>query len=75
MLVKVLVPYTQQTAEQDIFNLPGGAAAAEKRRKLSELETASFGGKAGMGAIARDALALSKQTKPATRTTGLVERQ
>jgi hypothetical protein len=46
--------YTQQTAEQDIFNLPGGAAAAEKRRKLSELETASFSGRAGMGALARD---------------------
>lgn len=46
--------YTQQTAEQDIFNLPGGAAAAEKRRKLSELEQASFSGKAGMGALARD---------------------
>jgi hypothetical protein len=46
--------YTQQTAEQDIFNLPGGAQAAEKRRKLSELETASFSGKAGMGALARD---------------------
>jgi hypothetical protein len=46
--------YTQQTAEQDIFNLPGGAQAAEKRRKLSELETASFSGRAGMGALARD---------------------
>jgi hypothetical protein len=46
--------YTQQTAEQDVFNLPGGAAAAEKRRKLSELEQASFSGKAGMGALARD---------------------
>jgi hypothetical protein len=46
--------YTQQTAEQDIFNVPGGAAAAEKRRKLSQLETASFSGRAGMGALARD---------------------
>lgn len=46
--------YTQQTAEQDIFNLPGGAQAAEKRRKLSELEQASFSGRAGMGALARD---------------------
>jgi hypothetical protein len=46
--------YTQQTAEQEIFNVPGAAQAAEKRRKLSELEQASFSGKAGMGALARD---------------------
>lgn len=46
--------YTQQTAEQEIFNVPGAAEAAAKRRKLSELEQASFSGKAGMGALARD---------------------
>jgi len=49
-----LGPYTQQTAEQEIFNVPGAAEAAAKRRKLSELEQASFSGKAGMGALARD---------------------
>ena len=46
--------YTQQTAEQEIFNVPGAAEAAAKRRKLSELEQASFSGRAGMGALARD---------------------
>jgi hypothetical protein len=46
--------YTQQTAEQEIFNVPGAAEAAAKRRKLSELETAAFSGKSGMGALARD---------------------
>ena len=46
--------YTQQTAEQEIFNVPGAAEAAAKRRKLTELETASFSGRAGMGALARD---------------------
>ena len=46
--------YTQQTAEQEIFNVPGAAEAAAKRRKLSELEQASFSGRAGMGALARE---------------------
>jgi hypothetical protein len=46
--------YTQQTAEQEIFNVPGAAEAAAKRRKLTELEQASFSGRAGMGALARD---------------------
>lgn len=49
-----LGPYTQQTAEQEIFNVPGAAEAAAKRRKLTELETAAFSGRAGMGALARD---------------------
>ena len=46
--------YTQQTAEQEIFNVPGAAEAAAKRRKLTELETAAFSGRAGMGALARE---------------------
>ena len=46
--------YTQQTAEQEIFNVPGAADAAAKRRKLSELEQASFSGRSGMGALARE---------------------
>jgi hypothetical protein len=49
-----LGPYTQQTAEQEIFNVPGAAEAAAKRKKLTELETAAFSGRAGMGALARD---------------------
>jgi len=49
-------PYTQQTAEQEIFNVPGAAEAAAKRRKLVGLETAAFSGQAGLGqgALARE---------------------
>lgn len=47
-------PYTQQTAEQEVFNVPGAAEAAAKRRKLAELETAQFSGRAGVGALARE---------------------
>ena len=49
-------PYTQQTAEQEIFNVPGAAEAAAKRRKLVGLETAAFSGQAGIGqgALARE---------------------
>ena len=47
-------PYTQATAEQEFFNLPGQAEAQKQRKKLTELETAAFSGRAGMGAIARD---------------------
>ena len=47
-------PYTQQTAEQEVFNLAGSAQAAQKRKKLTELETAAFSGKSGLGALARD---------------------
>jgi hypothetical protein len=47
-------PYTQATAEQEIFNLPGQVEAQKQRKKLTELETASFSGKSGMGALARD---------------------
>ena len=48
--------YTQQTAEQEVFNVPGAAEAAAKRRKLTQLEQASFSGSAGTtgGALARD---------------------
>jgi hypothetical protein len=46
--------YTQQTAEQEIFNVPGAAEAAAKRKKLTSLETAAFSGSAGAGALARD---------------------
>lgn len=47
-------PYTQATAEQEIFNLPGQVEAQRQRKKLTELETSAFSGKAGVGAIARD---------------------
>jgi len=49
-------PYTQATAEEELFNLSGAAGAAEKRKKLSSLETAQFSGRSGItgGALARD---------------------
>jgi hypothetical protein len=47
-------PYTQATAEQEVFNLPGQVEAQRQRKKLTELETSAFSGKAGVGAIARE---------------------
>jgi hypothetical protein len=47
-------PYTQATATQEFFNVPGAAEAAAKRRKLAELESAQFSGQAGVGALARE---------------------
>lgn len=47
-------PYTQTTAEQEVFGLTGAVDAARQRRKLTQLETAAFSGSAGAGAIARD---------------------
>lgn len=48
-------PYTQTTAESEVFGTPGAAQAAEKRKKLSQLEQASFSGSSGTSsAIARD---------------------
>jgi hypothetical protein len=47
-------PYTQQTAEAEIFNTQGSAQAAARRRKLKGLEEASFGGSSGVGALGRD---------------------
>jgi hypothetical protein len=47
-------PYTQQTAEQALLDLPGSAEALRKTKKLTSLETAAFSGSAGAGAIARD---------------------
>lgn len=48
--------YNQATAEQEVFGLAGSAEAERKRRKLSELEQASFSGSSGIaqGALARD---------------------
>jgi hypothetical protein len=49
-------PYTQATAEADVFGTAGSAAAKEKRRKISALETASFSGSSGAAsnALSRD---------------------
>jgi hypothetical protein len=47
-------PYTQTTAETEIFGVAGSAEAARQRKKLTQLETAAFSGSAGSGAIARD---------------------
>jgi hypothetical protein len=47
-------PYTQTTAEQEVFGLAGSVDAAKQRKKLTSLETAAFSGSAGAGAIARD---------------------
>ena len=47
-------PYTQQTAETEVFNMQGSAQAAARRRKLKSLEEASFSGSSGVGALGRD---------------------
>lgn len=47
-------PYTQTTAETEVFGLAGSTEAARQRKKLTSLETAAFSGSAGAGAIARD---------------------
>ena len=47
-------PYTQQTAEAEVFNTAGAADAATRRKKLTALEQAQFGGSSGVGALGRD---------------------
>jgi len=49
-------PYTQTTAEQEVFGLAGQAEAAKQRKKLTGLEKATFSGQSGIssGALARD---------------------
>jgi hypothetical protein len=49
-------PYTQTTAEQEVFGLTGATEAAKQRKKLTSLEQASFAGQSGVagGALARD---------------------
>ena len=48
--------YDQAVAEQEVFGISGATTAAQKRRKLTELETAQFSGSAGTtgGALARE---------------------
>ena len=49
-------PYTQQTAEQEVFGLAGSTEAAKQRRKLAGLERAAFSGQTGaaQGALGRE---------------------
>jgi hypothetical protein len=49
-------PYTQQTAEQEVFGLAGSAEAAKQRKKLVGLERAEFSGQSGIaqGALGRE---------------------
>jgi len=49
-------PYTQATAESEIFNIPGAQEARKQRQKVTGLEKATLGGQSGVtsGALARD---------------------
>jgi hypothetical protein len=47
-------PYTQQQAEQEIFNLANSAEATKKKKRLSQLEINTFSGSSGVGALNRD---------------------
>ena len=49
-------PYTQATAEEEVFKLSGQTEAEKQRKKITGLEKAAFGGQTGItaGALARD---------------------
>lgn len=50
-------PYTQATAEKEVFGVPGAAESAAQRKKIVGLEQAAFSGSsgtAGGGALARE---------------------
>ena len=49
-------PYTQTTAEQEIFSLQGAQESRTKRQKITGLEKAAFGGQSGISssALTRD---------------------
>lgn len=49
-------PYTQTTAEKEVFGLAGKTEAEKQRKKLTGLEKATFSGQTGIssGALARD---------------------
>jgi hypothetical protein len=49
-------PYTQTTAETEVFNIPGAKEARKQRQKITGLERAAFGGQTGItqGTLARD---------------------
>ena len=46
--------YDQTTAEKEVFGTAGAAEAAQKRKKLTQLEQAQFGGQAGTAQGALD---------------------
>jgi hypothetical protein len=43
-------PYTQTTAEQEVFNIPGSLESKKQRQKITGLEKATFGGQTGYNA-------------------------
>jgi hypothetical protein len=49
-------PYSQATAESEVFKLTGAQEARKQRQKVTGLEKATFGGQSGLtgGALARD---------------------
>ena len=49
-------PYTQSTAESEVFKLSGQQEARKQRQRVTGLEKATFSGKSGLtgGALARD---------------------
>lgn len=47
-------PYTQATAETDVFGLGGAAEARRKRQKITGLEQATFSGQSGLSSSALD---------------------
>ena len=49
-------PYTQSTAESEVFKLSGQQEARKQRQRVTGLEKAAFGGQSGLtgGALARD---------------------
>ena len=49
-------PYSQATAESEVFKLTGAQEARKQRQKVTGLEKATFGGQTGLttGALARD---------------------
>jgi hypothetical protein len=47
-------PYTQTTAEQEVFSTGGAADARRKRQKISGLEQAAFSGQSGLSSSALD---------------------
>lgn len=47
-------PYGQTEAEAEVFGTAGAAEATRKRKKITELEKASFSGSSGVGALGRD---------------------
>jgi hypothetical protein len=54
------IDYTQTTAEQEVFK--GNASAERKRKQLAALETAQFGGSAGLGSAGLSTTYLRKSS-------------